>query len=248
MVIKLPDAIGLNSLASIKTVAPQSPTPTSSAAYKKKNSMLKIGFVLKISPKLIVFGISSFVSIFSSCHNFLVKIKPKQKPKSKRAIKTENGKKLLELCEQRGWTVTVRTKNVIHTKHEYVSYEEYDAMSQLRKCYEDLTLNVTYDKIELKTKGEFLCATYHNEMPYMEITIKSDYKIEDSNANTQDSNTATWKITKNNYKKTPIEITLDKNNVIEEEEKEFPIKNIIIITLFIIAVIYILKNRKKYKQ
>ena len=44
-----------------------------------------------------------------------------------RVVETDNGKKLLELCEQRGWTVTVRTKNVIHTKHEYVSYEEYDA-------------------------------------------------------------------------------------------------------------------------
>ena len=42
-----------------------------------------------------------------------------------RAIKTENGKKLLELCDQRGWTVTVRTPNVIHTKHEYISYDEW---------------------------------------------------------------------------------------------------------------------------
>lgn len=141
------------------------------------------------------------------------------------------------------------TEDITGYKYTYdFTYEEYDAMSQLRKCYEDLTLNVTDDKIELKTKGEFLCATYHNEMPYMEITIKSDYKIEDSNANTQDSNTATWKITKNNYKNTPIEITFDKNDLIEEEEKEFPIKNIIIIALFIIALIYILKNRKKYKQ
>ena len=141
------------------------------------------------------------------------------------------------------------TEEITGYKYTYdFTYEEYDAMSQLRKCYEDLTLNITDDKIELKTKGEFLCATYHNEMPYMEITIKSDYKIEDSNANTQDSNTATWKITKNNYKNTPIEITFDKNDVIEEEEKELPIKNIIIIALFIIAVIYILKNRKKYKQ
>lgn len=141
------------------------------------------------------------------------------------------------------------TEEITGYKYTYdFTYEEYDAMSQLRKCYEDLTLNVTEDKIELKTKGEFLCATYHNEMPYMEITIKSDYKIEDSNANTQDSNTATWKITKNNYKNTPIEITFDKNKVIEEEEKTFPIKNVIIIVLFLIAVIYILKNRKKYKQ
>lgn len=141
------------------------------------------------------------------------------------------------------------TEDITGYKYTYdFTYEEYDAMSQLRKCYEDLTLKITDGKIELKTKGEFLCATYHKEMPYMEITIKSDYKIEDSNANTQDSNTATWKITKNNYKNTPIEITLDKTDINEEEEKEFPIKNIIIIVLFLIALIYILKNRKKYKQ
>lgn len=43
-----------------------------------------------------------------------------------RAINTDNGKKLLELCEQRGWTVTVRTKNVIQTKHKYISYDEWE--------------------------------------------------------------------------------------------------------------------------
>jgi hypothetical protein len=63
----------------------------------------------------------------------------------------------------------------------------------------------------------------------------------------QDENKATWKINKTNYKKNNIEITFDKNNI-TEEEKELPIKNIIIIILFLIAVIYILKNRKKYKQ
>lgn len=43
-----------------------------------------------------------------------------------RIIGTDNGKKLLELCEQRGWNITVRTKNVIHTKHEYISYDEWE--------------------------------------------------------------------------------------------------------------------------
>ena len=43
-----------------------------------------------------------------------------------RIIGIDNGKKLLELCEQKGWTVTVRVKNVIHTKHEYISYDEWE--------------------------------------------------------------------------------------------------------------------------
>lgn len=42
-----------------------------------------------------------------------------------RAINTDNGKKLLALCQQRDWTVTVRIKNVIHTKHDYISYDKW---------------------------------------------------------------------------------------------------------------------------
>ena len=171
----------------------------------------------------------------------------------KNFTKEDEDKLLNELLDfERGYEHYKRelytTEKVTGYKYTYdFTYEEYDAMSQLRKCYEDLTLNVTDNKIELKTQGEFVCATYYKKMPNIEITIKSDYKIENSNANIQDGNTATWKITKNNYKNSPIEITLDKNNTIEEE-KSFPIKNIIIIILFLIAVVYILKNRKKYKQ
>jgi hypothetical protein len=43
------------------------------------------------------------------------------------------------------------TEDITGYKYTYdFTYEEYDAMSQFRKCYEDLTLKVTDDKIELK--------------------------------------------------------------------------------------------------
>lgn len=173
--------------------------------------------------------------------------------KVKKLTKEDEDKLLNTLLDfERGYEHYKRelytTEEITGYKYTYdFTYEEYDAMSQLRKCYEGLTLNVTENTIELKTEGEFLCATYYKEMPSMEITIKSDYKIVDSNAQMQDGNKATWKINKTNYKKNNIEITFDKNNI-TEEEKELPIKNIIIIILFLIAVIYILKNRKKYKQ
>lgn len=173
--------------------------------------------------------------------------------KVKKLTKEDEDKLLNTLLDfERGYEHYKRelytTEEITGYKYTYdFTYEEYDAMSQLRKCYEGLTLNVTENTIELKTEGEFLCATYYKEMPSMEITIKSDYKIVDSNAQMQDGNKATWKINKTNYKKNNIEITFDKNNI-NEEEKELPIKNIIIIILFLIAVIYILKNRKKYKQ
>ena len=43
-----------------------------------------------------------------------------------RVVERDNGKKLLDLCRQRGWNITVRTKNVIQTKHEYISYDEWE--------------------------------------------------------------------------------------------------------------------------
>lgn len=43
-----------------------------------------------------------------------------------RVVETDNGKKLLDLCRQRGWNITVRTKNVIQTKHKYISYDEWE--------------------------------------------------------------------------------------------------------------------------
>ena len=46
-----------------------------------------------------------------------------------RAIETDNGKKLLDLCRQRDWTVTVRTRNLIHTNHEYIYYDEWKIRS-----------------------------------------------------------------------------------------------------------------------
>lgn len=138
------------------------------------------------------------------------------------------------------------TDEVTGYKYTYeFKYNEYDALSQLRKCYEDLTLNVTDDTIELNTKGEFLCASYYKEMPYIDITIKSEYIVDETNGKLNEDNSVTWRINKSNYKNTPINIKLDKTEIYEEE-KQSQIGNIIIILLFIIAIIFIIKNRKKF--
>lgn len=138
------------------------------------------------------------------------------------------------------------TDEVTGYKYTYeFKYDEYDALSQLRKCYEDLTLNVTDDTIELNTKGEFLCASYYKEMPYIDITIKSEYIVDETNGKLNEDNSVTWRINKSNYKNTPINIKLDKTEIYEEE-KQSQIGNIIIILLFIIAIIFIIKNRKKF--
>lgn len=140
------------------------------------------------------------------------------------------------------------TEEVTGYKYTYeFKYDEYDALSQLRKCYEDLVLEVNDDEIKLTTKGEFLCRTYHKEMPYIDINIKSNYKIKNTNGEIKNNNVVTWKINKNNYKNSPIQITYNKKEIIEQEKKS-SIGNIIIIILFIGAVIFVIINRKKFNK
>lgn len=125
-------------------------------------------------------------------------------------------------------------------------YEEYDAMSQLRKCYDDFELTYNNKIITLKTSNEFLCQSYYKDIDNITINIKSDYQIIDSNADKKKNNTHTWNINKNNYQNKPIEFTINKLRKNNKEIKNniFDIKSIIIIILFIFLII-IYKKRKR---
>ena len=41
------------------------------------------------------------------------------------AIESQNGKKLLELCKQKGWDIKVRKLNCTSTKYDFIDYEDY---------------------------------------------------------------------------------------------------------------------------
>ena len=61
------------------------------------------------------------------------------------------------------------------------NYDEYDAMSQIRKCYEDFNLTYNNQEITLKTNSKFLCQDYYKDVDNLTIIIKSDYTITSSN-------------------------------------------------------------------
>lgn len=129
------------------------------------------------------------------------------------------------------------------------NYNEYDAMSQIRKCYKDF--NLTYDNnITLSTSNEFLCKNYYPQVKTYTISITSEYDIVESNADTIKDNTHTWKINANNYKNKPITIKLNKHKLyIKEEESNYEyIKSILFILFFIILTIILIKRRKDIKQ
>ena len=92
------------------------------------------------------------------------------------------------------------------------NYNEYDAMSQIRKCYE--TFNLDYqNSIEIKTSNEFLCQNYYPQVNTILINITSEYEISNSNADYVNNNIHTWKINKSNYKNKPINIQINKNKI-----------------------------------
>lgn len=143
---------------------------------------------------------------------------------------------------------THTTEDFSGYKYTYnFNYEEYDAMSQLRKCYETLTLNTT-NELSITTSKKFICGTYYPEATSLELIITSDYYIKSSNADKIEGNKHIWNINKNNYTNKPISIKFDTNKIIEEEKEDVnTIKIIIIFIIFFTLIIFVIKNRKKYK-
>ena len=43
-----------------------------------------------------------------------------------RIINTDNAQKLISLAKERGWNLTVRTKNLVQTAHKYISYQAWE--------------------------------------------------------------------------------------------------------------------------
>ncbi len=141
------------------------------------------------------------------------------------------------------------------TGYEYTynfNYEEYDAMSQLRKCYKDFELNYEKDTITINTSKEFLCQIYYPEVNSLELNITSEYEILNSNADKKKNNTHTWNINKTNYKQKPINITISKvkkqQNNPQNKKNKLDIQAILTITIFILLIIVLIIRKKDQKQ
>jgi hypothetical protein len=142
------------------------------------------------------------------------------------------------------------TDKITGYKYTYdFSYNEYDAMSQIRKCYNDFEFTHNEDKIEIKTSEEFLCKNYYKNVNKISINITSEYEILNSNADIKTNDIHTWTITNTNYQNKPIKITLlKKKNIKEKEAQKLEIKNILIFIIFILLIIVLIIQKKDKKQ
>lgn len=145
----------------------------------------------------------------------------------------------------------------LYTTEEYTGYEytytftheEFDAMSQLRKCYKDFEFNYTDNTISLNTSKDFLCGTYYNQVDNIQITIKTNYSILSSNADKINKNELTWIINKQNYKNKPITFTINTAKETKDiKKKNLNLKGIIIVIIFILLIIIFIKRKQKSKR
>ncbi len=131
------------------------------------------------------------------------------------------------------------------------TYEEYTAMSQLRKCYKDFEMT-NDNQITIKTSNQFLCKTYYKDVNNIEITLTSEYKVVSSNADKQKGNQHTWIINSNNYNNKPINITIDKNNTNpdtkKKEENKWSLKMILTFIIFFLLILVLIVRKKDEKK
>lgn len=129
------------------------------------------------------------------------------------------------------------------------NYDEYDAMSQIRKCYEDFELTYNDSEIILKTSNKFLCQNYYKDVTDLTITINTDKVITSSNADEINGNTHTWKINKTNYNNKPLKIKINRQEIYKpKKENPLNLTQILIFILFILLIIVYIINRKSIKK
>ncbi len=130
------------------------------------------------------------------------------------------------------------------------NYDEYDAMSQIRKCYDDFELTYNNQEIILKTSQKFLCKDYYKDVTDLTIAIKSDKKIISSNADIQKENIHTWKINNSNYQNKQIEIRINRQEEykVKDKEQKIDLFHILIFILFILLIIIYIINKKDIKK
>lgn len=129
------------------------------------------------------------------------------------------------------------------------NYDEYDAMSQIRKCYENFNFTYNDKEIILTTSNKFLCKDYYQDVNNLTINIKTDKKVISSNADSTKNNILTWNINKSNYQNKPLNLRINLQETYEKsKDKNIDLKQILIIILFILLIIIYIINKKDIKR
>ena len=130
--------------------------------------------------------------------------------------------------------------------------DEYEEARTVKDGFR--SYNISYDrsnnKLTLSTDNEGII--YFNDYPSLDeviINIKTDYLVEDNNADRKDGNTYTWVFTKDSNKSINMVINMENNsnNVLGIDNGVIIIIVSLVIIAFIVFIFLMIKNNKNNK-
>lgn len=131
-------------------------------------------------------------------------------------------------------------------------YNDFGNSTFLNHCYDKVTFSRDTHELILSTSDRFLCFDSYDTLNSLEVVIKSDYKLLETNADYVDGNTYMWNITDSSKN---ILLRLDSNYESNYKAKTFIEKllnsNFVIFTgIFVVAFIicYLLKKKGQFKN
>ena len=129
----------------------------------------------------------------------------------------------------------------------YFTYKEYALLAEITRCYSDFKLE-DGDTLKLTTSDVFLCANGYEHLNGIDITIETDYKVIDNNADKVDGNKYTWYITGKNYNNKPIMIEIDRYNKADKGKGKLTAGKVVVILIFILLIVIKISLNKKEKK
>lgn len=127
--------------------------------------------------------------------------------------------------------------------------DQYRKSILFNKCYPLFGLQSDDEYYYISTVGEFKCMVYdYSEVDNVKIKFSTNYEVVDNNADYIEDNYYIWTINSTNSSDKPINIVLDKNNIVEEEQEKINTNLILAIIggsiLLLVLIIKLIGARK----
>ncbi len=139
----------------------------------------------------------------------------------------------------------------IYQKSSDTNISNYNNSDIFRYCYDAHNVIIDDDYIMITTSDKFKCFDLYEELDDVDIILKSNHKLIETNADVVDGYIYKWHITKDNAKDKKIYIKLQKDKFVFNYENEFVKKMLIIsgiiVIIALIGFVIFRKNRKASK-
>lgn len=140
--------------------------------------------------------------------------------------------------------------------YDYVhDYSHFTQSMFLSKCYENVFLSSDDKQINLATSDTFRCINMledNFQVDNVKISIKTNMKVIDNNADSVSGKVYNWFIDISNYYEKPIKLTIQKavkaENVIKENDSFLTLIFVIVFILLVIFIFFILVKFKTKKN